>query len=1077
MNSIVKAGVISLVLIVVFVVAAFLFSGKKPKVEPGAEPTNTEATEVSSKAEKEKRPSKKIEGPKTPDVSFGVQVLDGATMKLLPKATLAVLKISDGDRPGEAVFESGRSSGGTGEFVVKVPPGAYQIRAQCPSYASAMRRVTILKETSELIAIELSRGNSISGRIADKGGRGIGGAIVRAYYQISDPKASQIENLLKIIELPKRSNEPPAETVSAADGSYQIDGLEKIYYTVKAIAAGFSPGEKGDILPTKDNVNFTLAAGGIVTGTVVDSGSGGGIEGAKVMAYTHVDTSDLFTIIQARARPALDTVTTGAGGTFEFRSLGVGSYNFVASARGYQEGKFLKVRVQSGENPPLRFPLPRGLSISGSVISSGGEAIQGAKIRVSRTGGEAGRTEQMFIKFDDGSILSDAQGKFSFDTLEPGKYILLAWHPDHATEQMRDIEAGTENLTVTLPMGGAVSGQVTEAGTGKAIAGARISVSDMQDLRKEGVSDDQGMFEIRGLNSTSGGKKFLNIHAEGYARLSNVQIFVEEGRITENQNFELHPTAVVSGRVVNKSGGGVANARVMAQRKGTTAGVAMTVGSASTDSQGRFGIKDLEAGEETQVKVMTGEYLEGLSEPFTVQPGQSLELPDILLLLGGEIRGRVVAPDGKGIAGAQVSVQEEGKTSPDLALGGSSESDGTFVVRGLPSGTVDLVAKHNHYLDEVVKGVKVSEGIITPDVRMVMKQGGVVRGRVLDPDGQPVANAQVTGKDLSASGMKELRATTEQDGSFVIENILSDDKIEIEVEHNDFGSWGKEVPVNTADLEVALSRLGGIRAVVVDAAGKAVPSFTVQPIAKASDAKRLPAKSYSATPNGAFEYTGILAGVYDVNVRAPGYSVFTFKDIQVGPQVGDLGQAMLQEGGTIAGTVMDASGRPVFQATVRVVGGLSKFSPSADRPQSDQSTVLTDARGAFEFRNLKGGPVTLNVTAKGYVNQKVENIDPNYSNARLIAVTLDVGSEIVGSVVDSAGNVKSGVSIYLRSSERPDLNQRTATNSEGQFKFSGLAAGNYTVTAQALGAPPGQNASVEVPLGAGVEQPVELQVN
>lgn len=118
-----------------------------------------------------------------------------------------------------------------------------------------------------------------------------------------------------------------------------------------------------------------------------------------------------------------------------------------------------------------------------------------------------------------------------------------------------------------------------------------------------------------------------------------------------------------------------------------------------------------------------------------------------------------------------------------------------------------LVARHDRYLDETVEGVKVSEGAVTSDVRILMKKGGVMKGRVVDPDGRPVAAARITATDISSRGMRELRATSGRDGSFVLENVLSDDKIEIEAEHADFAPLSKEVPVNTKDFEVVLKGL------------------------------------------------------------------------------------------------------------------------------------------------------------------------------------------------------------------------------------------------------------------------------
>ena len=191
---------------------------------------------------------------------------------------------------------------------------------------------------------------------------------------------------------------------------------------------------------------------------------------------------------------------------------------------------------------------------------------------------------------------------------------------------------------------------------------------------------------------------------------------------------------------------------------------------------------------------------------------------------------------------------------------------------------------------------------------------------------------------------------------------------------------------------------------------------------------------------------------------------------------------VLEEGGKLSGTVVDSQGgRPVAGAQVRVLGGLVKFNSPAStggsRSPGDQSVAVTDARGGFEFRNLKPGTVSIQITARGYVTKRVEDLDSNIAEkSRDLRIPLELGAEIEGTVIDADGNAKNGVSVYLTGvgemANNPDSNQRTATNGEGRFQFQGLAAGTYRVTAQR--GEPGSNPSVEVPVGAGVRQPVEL---
>ncbi len=1078
MNSIVKASLISLVLLLLFAVGVFLlFTDRKPTGEVGIVKDSPDKPASDGETKSEVEAVKKILPPLPDRVSITARVFDANSKKLLSKATLKVQKITEGDRPGETVFESprGGGSGGTGEFVVSVLPGIYQVRAQCPSYSSKIEKVTVLKDVS--LNLELDQGNSISGYVLTKENQPIGGAKVYPYPQIGDPHASQIERLINIVKIPKW--EPMEPAVSGPDGFYVVTGLKREYYSVKAVAAGYTPEELENILPTKENVNFKLPRGGTLGGVVVDP-SGSGVADAEVMAYTHVDSSDIFKIIEVRARPPFDTVKTGAGGEFQFETLGVGIFNFVVTAPRFQQGRFLKISVREGENPPRRFVISPGLNISGTVMSPSSEPIAGAKVRATRVG-DAGRNQQMFISFDDGSIFTDVQGKFAFDTLEPGRYTLLAWHEQYATEQIRDVEAGASNIIITLPLGGVIEGLITEADTGTPITGARISVSDMQDLRKEGVSDESGYYRVTGLNASGQGRRYLNIHADGYARLSNIKVNVSDNDVTE-QNFELERTAQVAGRVVNKANAGVASARVMAKRRSAKSAVPVTVGSSVTDAEGHFHIKDLEGGDDTILTVSTGEYLEWVGEPFSIQAGQSMEHPEIVLQLGGMVQGRVVGSTGAGISDIRVSPRGEGETNPNFAMSTTTDSQGNFMIRGLPSGTTTIVAESNQYIDNEVAGVVVEEGKITRDVQIVLETGGQILGRVVDSQGSPIANAEIVARDFSSDGMREKRVESDQDGNFVVGNLLSQENVEIEVDHPEFGFWSNQkVPVGSRDLQVLLSRLGGVRGVVVNPEGNTVPSFIVEPQPKgnASIRKKLKARNYTGTAGGNFEYTGIPAGIYDIQIRSSGYSVSTFPNVEVTDRVSDLGRVVLEEGGIISGSVVDPSGRPIPGATVRVIGGISRFnSPTgiSGGSRRDRSSTETDSRGAFEFRNLKGGPVSLQVTSKDYMTQRIDKIDPNVSSeSRNLRIVLELGCEIFGVVTDAAGNAQNGVSVFL-TGDRPGTNDRRATNSEGRFHFQGLASGKYNVMAQQIGRikDGATNPSVEVHLAPGDQQEVEL---
>src|SRR5436190_21436819 len=71
------------------------------------------------------------------------------------------------------------------------------------------------------------------------------------------------------------------------------------------------------------------------------------------------------------------------------------------------------------------------------------------------------------------------------------------------------------------------------------------------------------------------------------------------------------------------------------------------------------------------------------------------------------------------------------------------------------------------------------------------------------------------------------------------------------------------------------------------------------------------------------------------------------------------------KGGTISGSVMDSSGRPIGGALV---------SMATAGPSTIDRVVLTDSRGAFSFENLVAGEYLVQVTMTQFAASNKEKI-------------------------------------------------------------------------------------------------------
>jgi uncharacterized GH25 family protein len=925
--------------------------------------------------------------------------------RILVEATVEVARESEDGKVGEPEQVPPAKDG---LLSCALEPGSYHVRARCVGYSGVEKSVKLVKGEPQNVVLELQRGTEISGRILNRDGRPVAGARVIAMRDFAGPEADLETIFAGFVALEQTFEEKyVAEARTAEDGSYRLTGLDTWWYTVRAVATSYSFGEKEGVPAPSNDVDLLLDPGGTLQG-LVRSSSGEVVPGARVAAYFAPENAGLFTEIIRKARPPVEENKSDAGGRYRLGSLGPGLYNFLVEAPGYQETKAMKVRVVAGTNPDKVFTLEPGGIIRGFVRGPSDEPIAGAKVRATPIGLKAPPGEEIRIRFDDGSQTTDEQGYFKFDTLAKTHHRLLVWHDDYQSQQRKDVETLDEDIVIKLLSGSRISGTVVDSASGQPIPGATVSVTDLANIRKAGVTDEAGLYRVRGLGA-KGRPVSISVKADAYARAKR-QVTVKEDQESV-ENFELQPAGSVAGRVVDSEGNALVGALVEVRRAQENAGTEQVVGHGTSDRDGRFDIQGVEPGEGARARARLTSFLEAFSEPFDVAPGESTAIPDIAMKLGGTIEGKVVDAQGAPISSAWITAREEGGTDLVNTTVGNAKSaaDGRFALRGLPGGAYDLEVKAGSYLAKLQPGVQVIERKATAGIEIVLEAGGFLAGQVLDSNGAPVSAAEVSVREYT-EGFKELRPEiTDAEGRFRVQNLSSKDFVKLEVHHDDYGAYSSsKVAVGDENLEVVLRPLGMIRGVLVDPEGKPLSSFSVQAESPdgAGKAKRLNAKTFSPT-DGSFEYRGLPDGTYTVSVRAPSFSVVTVADIRVAAgQATDVGQIQLLEGGRISGTVVASEGgAPVAGATVRVTQGFRAF-----RDPGARVAEVTGPDGSFTFEKLKDGAVTLEVSHADFVKKRVTGVDTKIAEkSRNLMVALDRGGEISGSVAGRGGKALKGI--------------------------------------------------------------------
>ncbi len=222
-------------------------------------------------------------------------------------------------------------------------------------------------------------------------------------------------------------------------GRFVVGGLDPGTYVLEIMGRGHAATESGAIVVTRDFYadagSITLCRGGIIRGMALKPDGSpleGGLVSLKPDRYRPSRIEEVFgAVFQIRTRP----VRTGRDGSFEMKAVSPGAYQVEINHRSFPAFRIDGVAViDNGEVDVGRLSLEQGATLEGSVLSKGGVAVPGAKVRVQSQEGS------FFL-----SVMADRTGRFRIHPLPAGRYKLSADLP-------RSLEGG--GLFNGLPMPG-----------------------------------------------------------------------------------------------------------------------------------------------------------------------------------------------------------------------------------------------------------------------------------------------------------------------------------------------------------------------------------------------------------------------------------------------------------------------------------------------------------------------------------------------------------------------------------------------------------------------------------------------
>jgi RNA polymerase sigma factor (sigma-70 family) len=609
--------------------------------------------------------------------------------------------------------------------------------------------------------------------------------------------------------------------------------------------------------------------------------------------------------------------------------------------------------------------------VEGVVLDPEGGPVPAAAILAIRQNGDDGVPENLDEHVP--AAHSDQTGAFHITRLPAGRFALTATGRGHTPGWVElNLQPGQRRTGVRLTLaarGIELSGHLRDS-SGGLIAGGGVTAYSVLDQLKSGpmftrfVGRD-GRYRL----VLPPGEYAVSARASGYAwQAREVPLFV-----STRLDFHLDPGARIAGRVEGAPAPGEIVVQAFPQQRGLAAGQMER-----TDPTGQFLFDSLSPGAYL-IEARRGAAV-GRSEEIVVGPAGARQDVVIRMQRRPQLSGTVRRQDGRPIAGAGVTARIGVGVGPETSYTRTSTDErGAFVLEGLWPGQVTLQGDAAGFASETVV-LKLTDR--APPVELVLQPASQLRGRVLDPSGEPAAFARltiITQRGGPGEGASRLHTLTDRRGLFSVDDLAG--AVEVRADHGSgLGSAGpvQLTPGSPASVEVRLRPGAFVSGVVRQPDGSPATGAHVRGRLRGTGARTLttgagfltwvarePPPAETAA-DGSFRIGPFEAGEVAVRASVPDVPGFFSTDprpdsewlhLQPGEERTGLVLILDPADGHIAGLVLGDDARPLAGAMVFV---LPEQDGIAVLPGSSRAgAVVSDADGRFRLTRLRRGRYTL----------------------------------------------------------------------------------------------------------------------
>jgi len=403
------------------------------------------------------------------------------------------------------------------------------------------------------------------------------------------------------------------------------------------------------------------------------------------------------------------------------------------------------------------------------------------------------------------------------------------------------------------------------------------------------------------------------------------------------------------------------------------------------------------------------------------------------------LTGMVTDSDGRAVAGVSLwalSSSEPWLVSPSAVSG----PDGSFAILGLPPGAVELYACGNGYVHDIRTVWYRDE-----PVHLELRSAATLRGRILGPDGEPVAGADVYPREVPMILLEDdcifssfpessppcpsaRSATSDADGHFELASLLPG-RYRFDISADGL-TTDELYPMQLSEgdvvegLEIRLRSTGSREGRLIDPAGAPPDSANVT----LSDEE---GEFYTAyVSGGTFRFIPRAAGPITFQVKAEGYEILE-RTIDPAADAEPVELVLVRDESwkTIRGRVVGLDGKPIEGAEIYAAEGI---------------TARSAADGSFELQLSLRKLQPIEISKDGFAFVRLD-LDPETPPAEKITIRLEPGATVTGRLLGlTPGDRGLDARVTLRSAAGQSLD--TPLRADDTFRFEHVPTGAWKLT-------------------------------